>query len=104
MRKCSSRYGINSSMIASPYGPLFAEFTAYESSKYGVARWKVTAISRGKLAELQALQNSNPGSRSVRLRRAERCAGVPATLSVENPHGGVGVESARWSAAPRRRV
>src|SRR5256885_1879070 len=30
MSSCSS---------ASPYGPLFAEFTAYESSKYGVGCW-----------------------------------------------------------------
>ena len=42
-------------MSASPYGPLFAEFTAYESSKYGVGCWKVTAIKRGKLDELHAL-------------------------------------------------
>ena len=34
-------------MIASPYGPLFAEFMAYESSKYGVGCWNVTAIMRG---------------------------------------------------------
>ena len=34
--------------IASPYGPLFAEFTEYESRKYGVACSKLTAMKRGK--------------------------------------------------------
>ena len=31
-----STYGNSSCMIASPYGPTFGEFTAYESSKYGL--------------------------------------------------------------------
>jgi hypothetical protein len=31
-----STSGMSSCMIASPYGPTFTEFTAYESSKYGV--------------------------------------------------------------------
>jgi hypothetical protein len=38
-------------MIASPYGPMFTVFTAYESSKYGVGCWNVTAIIRGKLSD-----------------------------------------------------
>ena len=45
-------------MIASPYGPLLTEFTAYESSKYGVGCWKVTAIIRGKPSLSQAFENS----------------------------------------------
>ena len=31
-RNVFSMYGISSYVIASPYGPRFAEFTAYESS------------------------------------------------------------------------
>ena len=40
-------------MMASPYGPLLTEFTAYESSKYGVGCWNVTAIICGKPSERQ---------------------------------------------------
>src|SRR3954447_20895621 len=54
-RNCFSIIGIRSSVIASPYGPLFAEFTAYESSKYGVGCWTRTWIMRGNAAPFQSL-------------------------------------------------
>ena len=41
-------------MIASPYGPTFTEFTAYESSKYGVGCWKVTTTILGKSSFIQS--------------------------------------------------
>ena len=43
------------SVIASPYGPLFAELTAYESSKYGVGCSMRTSIIRGKCGPFQSL-------------------------------------------------
>src|SRR6185369_11876263 len=45
--------GISSCMIASPYGPTLTEFTAYESSKYGVGCWNVTTMTRGKSSRIQ---------------------------------------------------
>src|SRR5881628_3124001 len=54
-RNVFSMYGIRSRVIASPYGPLFAEFTAYESSKYGVGCWMRTWIMRGNFAPFQSL-------------------------------------------------
>src|SRR6516225_3680110 len=57
-RKRFSISGISSCMMASPYGPLFTEFTAYESSKYGVGCWNVTAIMRGKPSLSQAFEKS----------------------------------------------
>jgi hypothetical protein len=44
-----------SSTIASPYGPLVAELTEYESRKNGVACSKLTAMKRGKPSDTQAL-------------------------------------------------
>src|SRR6058998_3037218 len=58
MRNRFSISGISSCMIASPYGPLLAEFTAYESSKYGVGCCQVTAIIRGKPLLSHAFENS----------------------------------------------
>src|SRR5215831_17387763 len=52
--------GINSFMIASPYGPMFTLFTAYESSKYGVGCWNVTAIMRGKFSDNHESLNAEP--------------------------------------------
>src|SRR5215831_2887912 len=57
-RKRFSISGMSSCMIASPYGPLLAEFTAYETSKYGVGCWNVTAIMRGKLSLSHAFEKS----------------------------------------------
>ena len=45
-------------MIASPYGPTFGEFTAYESSKYGFGCWKVTRMIRGKRSDIHACEKS----------------------------------------------
>src|SRR5207245_226398 len=56
----------------------------------------VTAIICGNPAERQARENSNPGSRSVRARRAARCSGVSATLSVEKPNGGLRLRWPCW--------
>src|SRR6185436_6531388 len=53
-RKRCSMEGIRSRVIASPYGPLFAELTAYESSKYGVGCWTSTWIMRGKFGPFQS--------------------------------------------------
>jgi hypothetical protein len=44
--------------MASPYGPLLTELTAYESSKYGVGCWNVIAIIRGKSSLCHALEKS----------------------------------------------
>src|SRR4029077_678738 len=55
-RNCFSIIGIRSSVIASPYGPLFAEFTAYASSKYGVGCWTRTWIMRGTFGLFQSLK------------------------------------------------
>src|SRR6266436_3628066 len=57
-RKRLSNSGTSSCIMASPYGPLFTEFTAYESSKYGVGCWNVTAIVRGKPSPSHAVENS----------------------------------------------
>src|SRR5215510_10007254 len=57
-RKRFSNSGISSCMIASPNGPLLTEFTAYESSKYGVGCWNVTAIIRGKASPSHAFEKS----------------------------------------------
>src|SRR5438067_408522 len=54
-RNLFSISGMSSCMIASPYGPTFTEFTAYESSKYGVGCWKVTARRRGKSSRTHSL-------------------------------------------------
>src|SRR5262249_41327755 len=58
IRKRFSISGTSSCMIASPYGPLFTELTAYESSKYGVGCCQVTAIIRGKLSLSHAFEKS----------------------------------------------
>ena len=42
-------------MMASPYGPLFAELTAYESSKNGVGCRKDTTIIPGMASETHDL-------------------------------------------------
>jgi hypothetical protein len=47
MRNFSSSAGITSSTMASPYGPLFAEFTEYESGKKGVCCSRLMAMTRG---------------------------------------------------------
>src|SRR6267142_5632759 len=57
-RKRCSISGKSSCIIASPYGPLLTEFTAYESSKYGVGCCQVTAIIRGKASLSHACENS----------------------------------------------
>src|SRR5262249_52395308 len=58
MRKRFSISGTSSCMSASPYGPLLTEFTAYESSKYGVGCCQVTAIIRGNPSLSHALEKS----------------------------------------------
>jgi hypothetical protein len=45
---------------ASPYGPMFTLFTAYESSKCGVGCWNMTAIMRGKLSSIHCSWNDGP--------------------------------------------
>ena len=55
MRNVFSSVGISSVMIASPYGPAFAEFTQYELSKYGVGCSIVTRTARGKSSDVHAL-------------------------------------------------
>src|SRR5580698_11663894 len=55
IRNFDSTAGISSFMIASPYGPLFAELTAYESSKNGVGCRKDTTIIPGMAFDTQDL-------------------------------------------------
>jgi len=62
------------------------EFTAYESSKYGVDAGNVTAISRGNWSAPRPIELEPGLARTARESRRPFRRGL-GVLSVENPNG-----------------